>query len=205
VGLWALLATVLVLALLSLWFVRSRGDAPTTATPPPSSVSAPSPATSTPEVTGTSSPATSAAPTTSAPAATSAPAPAPASAAPPAPTTPAAPAPSATTPASATPTAAQLSAAISRYYALLPGGTEQAWPLMTASYQTNKAGGRTAYERFWNQFSSVTATDVTATPPSTVVATITYRTKDGQVSRERTTFGMVVEGGVLKINSSTIG
>jgi serine/threonine protein kinase len=221
-GLWAVLATVLVLALLAAWFVASRNAAPTVADPPASTSasSAPAPASSTPELSGTSSPATTAAPSSAASTPTTpavapssaapaaAPSVAPSSAAPPAPVTPvpaATPAPTATTPAPATPTAAQLSAAISRYYALLPGGTDQAWPLMTASYQTNKAGGRTSYERFWNQFASVTATDVTATPPSTVVATITYRTKDGQVSRERTTFGMVVEGGVLKINSSTVG
>ncbi len=86
----------------------------------------------------------------------------------------------------------------------MPGGTDQAWPLLTASYQTTKTGGRQAYQNFWNQFSSVSATDVSGTPPGTVQATITYRFKDGRVSRERTTYGMVVDAGVIKINTSTV-
>ena len=60
---------------------------------------------------------------------------------------------------------------------------------MTADYQTRVAGGRQAYQRFWDGFSAVTATDVSGSPPSTVTATITYTTKAGQVTRERTTFG----------------
>src|SRR5215204_6088782 len=47
------------------------------------------------------------------------------------------------------PTAAELRKAITSYYALMPGNTNQAWPRMTASYQANHAGGRQAYERFW--------------------------------------------------------
>jgi eukaryotic-like serine/threonine-protein kinase len=93
---------------------------------------------------------------------------------------------------------------VTRYYGLMPGGTDQAWPLLTARYQADKTGGRAAYQRFWDQFSSVSATDVSATPPGTVQATITYRFKDGRVSRERTTFGLVVDGGVLKIDSSSV-
>jgi hypothetical protein len=50
----------------------------------------------------------------------------------------------------------------------------------------------------------VAATDVTGSPPSTVTATVSYTTKTGQVTRERTTFGLVEDGGVLKIGSSTV-
>ena len=53
-------------------------------------------------------------------------------------------------PGSGSPTAAQLTEAITSYYALIPGNTDRAWPRMTTSYQTNHAGGRQAYEQFWS-------------------------------------------------------
>lgn len=87
----------------------------------------------------------------------------------------------------------------------MPGGTDQAWPLLTARYQTEKTGGRQAYQRFWDQFSKVTVTDVVGSSPGTVQATVTYTFKDGRVQRERTTFGMVLDGGQLKIDTSSIG
>jgi serine/threonine protein kinase len=102
------------------------------------------------------------------------------------------------------PTAQQLAAAISGYYGLLPRNLDEAWPLMTADYQTRVAGGRAAYGRFWSGFSAVTATEVAGSPPSTATALITYTRTDGVVIRERTTFGLVNEGGVLKIASTTV-
>ena len=111
---------------------------------------------------------------------------------------------SAPPPVQGPPNAAQLAAAVDRYYSLIPGDLDQAFSLMTADYQTRVAGGRQAYQRFWDGFSAVTATDVSGSPPSTVTATITYTTKGGQVTRERTTFGLVDDGGVLKIGSSTV-
>ena len=111
---------------------------------------------------------------------------------------------SAPPPVQGPPNAAQLAAAVTRYYSLVPGNLDQAFSLMTADYQTRVAGGRQAYQRFWDGFSAVTATDVSGSPPSTVTATITYTSKGGQVTRERTTFGLVDDGGVLKIGSSTV-
>ncbi|MDQ6714674.1 MAG: hypothetical protein M3Z83_01005, partial [Actinomycetota bacterium] len=108
------------------------------------------------------------------------------------------------TPVSGTPRATDLAGAVSGYYAQLPGGTDQTWPLMTANYQNKTAGGRQAYQRFWDQYSRVTATDVTATGPSAVQATITYYAKSGRVIRERTSFTLVNDGGVLKIDGSRV-
>src|SRR4029450_4320987 len=102
------------------------------------------------------------------------------------------------------PTGQQLAAAISNYSSLVPRNLDQAWPLMTADYQTRHAGGRAAYERFWGGFSAVTATQVAGSSPSTATALLTYTRLDGSVIRERTTFGLVHEGGVLKIASSTV-
>jgi serine/threonine protein kinase len=200
-ALWVVAAALLVLAVLALVLVRTVGSS----SPP---VTAPAPVSS-----STSAPATTSA---AAPSSTSSPAPTPpapstvpstttsTTAPPPTTTTTTTPPPSTTTAAPATPSAADLTSAVTRYYGLMPGGTDQAWPLLTARYQADKTGGRAAYQRFWDQFASVTATDVSATPPGTVQATITYRFKDGRVSRERTTFGLVVDGGVLKIDSSTV-
>jgi serine/threonine protein kinase len=103
-----------------------------------------------------------------------------------------------------TATAAELRRAITSYYALMPRNTDAAWPRMTASYQTNHAGGRAAYQRFWGAIDRISLADVTGTPPNSAQATITYYFKDGRVVRERTAYGLVNEGGRLKINSSTV-
>ncbi|HZA30730.1 MAG TPA: protein kinase [Propionibacteriaceae bacterium] len=103
-----------------------------------------------------------------------------------------------------TPTAAELRRAITSYYALMPGNTDQGWPRMTASYQSNHAGGRQGYQRFWNEIGRVSVSDVTGSPPGSAQATLTYYYKDGRVVRERTAYGLINDGGVLKINSSTV-
>jgi eukaryotic-like serine/threonine-protein kinase len=103
-----------------------------------------------------------------------------------------------------TPTAAELRRAITSYYALMPGNTDQGWPRMTASYQANHAGGRQSYQRFWDEIGRVSVSDVTGSPPGSAQATLTYYYKDGRVVRERTAYGLVNDGGVLKINSSTV-
>ncbi|WP_404386464.1 serine/threonine protein kinase [Knoellia locipacati] len=124
-------------------------------------------------------------------------------------------APTTASPTSATPTASatgsaapnlatRLSAAITDYYALLPDDTSGAWPLMTADYQTGTSGGRSSYERFWGAIRDVTVTDVRATPPDRVVATITYSRDSGRVDIERTSYRLVDEGGVLKIAASQV-
>jgi eukaryotic-like serine/threonine-protein kinase len=106
--------------------------------------------------------------------------------------------------AQGTPTAAQLRKAITSYYALMPRNTDAAWPLMTASYQTGHAGGRQAYQRFWDAIGKVTVSDVRGIPPSSAQATITYYFNDGRVVRERTGYGLVNDGGRLKINSTAV-
>jgi serine/threonine protein kinase len=101
-------------------------------------------------------------------------------------------------------TAAQLRQAITSYYALLPRNTEAAWPGMTDSYQRNHAGGRLAYQRFWDAISKISLTNVKGSPPRSAQVTITYYFKDGRVIRERTAYGLINDNGRLKINSSTV-
>jgi eukaryotic-like serine/threonine-protein kinase len=105
---------------------------------------------------------------------------------------------------SGTATAAELRRAITSYYALMPRNTDAAWPRMTQSYQTNHAGGRQGYQRFWDAIDRISIAEVSGTPPNSAQATITYYFKDGRVVRERTAYGLVNEGGRLKINSSTV-
>ena len=86
----------------------------------------------------------------------------------------------------------------------MPRNTDAAWPRMTASYQANHAGGRHAYQRFWDAVSKITVADVRGIPPDSAQATLTYYFNDGRVIRERTAYGLVNEGGRLKINNSTV-
>jgi serine/threonine protein kinase len=100
--------------------------------------------------------------------------------------------------------ATDLARAITSYYALMPAGTDQGWPRMTANYQTNHAGGRSGYERFWAPIGRVSLSGVVGRPPGRAEATITYFYKNGRVDTERTGFGLVEQDGQLKIASSTV-
>ena len=76
--------------------------------------------------------------------------------------------------------------------------------LLTPSFQSGIAQDRAYYNSFWGGVQRVVATDVTGTPPDGVEATITYYFTDGRVSVERTEFRLVRDGGVLKIDSSSV-
>ena len=97
-----------------------------------------------------------------------------------------------------------LSTAITDYYSLLPDKTAEAWPRMTAAYQTQHAGAMDAYQEFWQKISDIGVSNVTATPPDRVVATLTYRYKNGKVIIERTSFRLVDDGRLLKIAQTEV-
>jgi eukaryotic-like serine/threonine-protein kinase len=112
---------------------------------------------------------------------------------------------SASTPStSATDTATQMTTFLMNYYGLLPNNLTAAWPQMTAPYQTYVAKGFDNYQKFWGGYQQVTLTDVVATLPSTVVATIHYVAKDGTHTDERTSFGLVKDGTSFKIDTSHV-
>ncbi|MVA74634.1 protein kinase [Auraticoccus sp. F435] len=102
------------------------------------------------------------------------------------------------------PSEQELREAITGYYALMPDRTDDAWPLMTSSYQSDHAGGREAYEDFWAEIERVEASDVTAEPPDRAQATLTYYYEDGGSETEVTAFELVEEEGVLKIAASSV-
>lgn len=135
--------------------------------------------------------------------------PAPSSAAPdpPSSTAPASPAPtrSASSPAgSADPSATQLAGAVADYYAMLPGDLDTAWGLLTERYQNGTAGSRETFGSFWGAVDQVRASDVSGSPPGEVTATITYEYDDGRVFVERTSYELVADDGVLKIDGSRV-
>ena len=86
----------------------------------------------------------------------------------------------------------------------MPKNTGDAWPRMTARYQSGHAGGRRAYERFWADVDRVSVSGVRGTAPAEAQATVTYRYRDDRVVVERTTYRLVREDGILKIDDSTV-
>ncbi|SDT04313.1 Serine/threonine protein kinase [Friedmanniella luteola] len=102
------------------------------------------------------------------------------------------------------PTAGDLAAAIRTYYRLVPDDTDEAWPLLTGRYQSGTTGGRDAYENFWDGIEEVSVRSVRGTPPGGAEAVVTYTYDDDRVVRERTSFRLVEQGGVLKIDDSTV-
>ncbi|MDQ1744746.1 MAG: eukaryotic-like serine/threonine-protein kinase, partial [Pseudonocardiales bacterium] len=101
------------------------------------------------------------------------------------------------------PTSSELAKAVRDYYALLPDNTDQAWTRLTESFQNGRAGGRQSYDQYWASISRVSVSNVSGSAPGTVRATVNYVYKDGRRVSDRNTFGLVSEGGTLKINSQS--
>lgn len=174
----ALAIVALVAIGLLAWQTLTAGDGRTPTAAPPETPSASSPAT-TPRTTTSRPPTTtSAAPTTR-------------SESPP-PSAPAA------------RSAAKLSKAVREYYSLLPDDTEEGYALLTDRYRSTTAGSFDTYDSFWDSVDKVNVKEVDATPPGSVEATVTYTFDDGRVVQERTAYGLVLDNGVLKIDSSEV-
>ncbi|HZE00337.1 MAG TPA: serine/threonine-protein kinase [Pseudonocardiaceae bacterium] len=107
-------------------------------------------------------------------------------------------------PGSSQDTPEQLQGAITSYYALVPGNLPAAWNRLTTNYQQSHAGGFTGYQNFWSPVQRVTVVDVSAKQGDTVDATIDYFFNDGKVIEEQTSYGLVTEDGLWKIDSSTV-
>ena len=94
--------------------------------------------------------------------------------------------------------------AITNYYALVPANLPAAWDRLTANYQQSHAGGFTGYQDFWSPVQRVTVMAVSAGQGDAVDATIDYFFKDGKVVEEQTSYILVAEDGLWKIDSSTV-
>ena len=86
----------------------------------------------------------------------------------------------------------------------MPANTDAGWARLTPAFQSGIAQDREYYNSFWAGVASVEVSDATGTPPGTAEATVTYRFTDGSVSVEDTVYELVQDGGVLKINNSTV-
>jgi serine/threonine protein kinase len=93
-------------------------------------------------------------------------------------------------------------AAVSSYYAMMPGSRDAGWNRLSAAYQ-NKTG-RPSYDRWWGRISAVTASEIAPTGPATVEATILYNFTDGSRRRERHRYTLVNQNGGWLIDSSAV-
>jgi eukaryotic-like serine/threonine-protein kinase len=99
---------------------------------------------------------------------------------------------------------AALAGAVGDYYALLPGDIDGGWERLTARYQSTTAGNRETYEAFWDSVDSVEVRGAEGSAPDQATATIRYAFEDGRRFEERTSFRLVDDGGVLKIDRSSV-
>jgi serine/threonine protein kinase len=192
-GVLALLLALGLVAFVLFQLLGGEGDRPPAA--PPASTPASTPTTSPTPTSGRSSATTATSPptaTTTPPATTSAP------------RTTATGTPTATQTTTGQSTAAQLSQAITSYYALLPDNTDAGWSRLTTRYQTTTARNRETYDSFWAGIDRVDVSRASGTPPSAAVATLTYHYADGRVVVDRTAFSLVRDDGILKIDSHRV-
>ncbi|MFQ6173122.1 serine/threonine-protein kinase [Oryzobacter sp. R7] len=177
------LASLLVAA--GVWaLVAQRADEPRASGP----TSTPAPTRSSPAVSPTTSPPTS-------PTATATPSPTPSPSRTPA---------RSPDPSGGAPSAGQLSTALRDYYALLPGDVDAGYALLTDRYRRTTAGSRASYAAFWSDIERVRVSRVGATAPDAVTATLTYDFADGRTVVERTSYRLVRDDGVLKIDRSSV-
>ncbi|MEZ5409863.1 MAG: serine/threonine-protein kinase [Acidimicrobiales bacterium] len=106
--------------------------------------------------------------------------------------------------ANATAPAAQAEDAIRRYYSLLPGDRDAGWALLTERYRRTTARSRSTYEAFWTSIDAVSVSNPQASGSGSVTATLTYEFADGRTFVERTSYELLRQDGVLKIDRSTV-
>jgi hypothetical protein len=90
------------------------------------------------------------------------------------------------------------------YYALLPGNTGAGWARLTDRYRTTTSGDRATYDRFWTSVKTVEVVQATGSAPGSVVATLRYAFTDGRRYEEKTSYTLVDDAGVLKIDRSSV-
>jgi serine/threonine protein kinase len=96
-------------------------------------------------------------------------------------------------------------AAISDYYALLPGSLPAGYAKLTDQFKQSRNLTLANYEGFWHQYQSVTVSGVTQQGPDRVSADVTYVTTGGNTIVEHDTFTLVQQNGQWLIDSQTVG
>jgi hypothetical protein len=87
---------------------------------------------------------------------------------------------------------------------VLPADTDAGWALLTPHYRTTISRDRRTYDRFWGAIARIRVSNVDASAPSSVVATLRYDYEDGRTYLERTAFTLMPEGGRLKIDRTFV-
>jgi len=86
-------------------------------------------------------------------------------------------------------------AAVTGYYALMPGDPDAGWTRLTPKFQQNPAGGPEGYRRFWNEISAVRVSEVAPRSGGVVEVTVAYSFKSGRQTRERHRYQLVDQNG----------
>jgi cytoskeletal protein RodZ len=99
---------------------------------------------------------------------------------------------------SAAPQSASKASFLRSYFSQAPGGSDQAWAMLTPRFQSEV--GRGSYNGFWRTVQSVSVSNVTPAGPNAVLATLTYRTNGGGTSTERHRLDLARSGGSYLID-----
>ena len=94
-------------------------------------------------------------------------------------------------------------AAVTGYYALMPGNPDAGWTKLTPKFQQSPAGGPDGYRRYWSSISSVRASNASGSG-STVEVTVSYAFKSGRKTTERHRYQLVNQGGRWLIDSVAV-
>jgi hypothetical protein len=96
-------------------------------------------------------------------------------------------------------------AAISDYYALLPGSLTAGYARLSDQFKQGRNLTLANYEGFWRQYQSVSVSGVTQQGADRVSADVTYVTTAGSTIVEHDTFTLVQQNGQWLIDSQTVG
>jgi serine/threonine protein kinase len=96
-------------------------------------------------------------------------------------------------------------AAITNYYALLPGSLDAGYARLTDRFKRDKTQTFADYQNFWRQYRSVTASGTSQSGSNSVSAEVTYVTTAGKTIREHDIFTLVQQNGQWLIDSQQAG
>ncbi|HEV7650866.1 MAG TPA: protein kinase [Actinophytocola sp.] len=94
-------------------------------------------------------------------------------------------------------------AAVSGYYALMPGDPDAGWQRLTTRFQHSPARSLSYYRGYWGSISSVRASGATG-QGSTVEVTVNYTFKSGRKVQERHRYQLANQGGRWLLDSVAV-
>jgi eukaryotic-like serine/threonine-protein kinase len=81
-------------------------------------------------------------------------------------------------------------AAVTDYYAIMPGNPDVGWTRLTPKFQQSPANGHDNYTSYWSGINSVHASQASG-QDTTVEVTLDISFKDGRIAHERHLYGLV--------------